>query len=453
MFTESSHHDGSIENMNEKFIYHVSQIIGEPDGKRFLLAVSGGIDSMVLCHLFEAWKVSFGIAHVNFGLRDAESDGDEEFVREYALQHEIPFFSIRAETESYADENKISVQMAAREIRYRYLKKTVAQHKYDFIVTAHHLNDQAETFLINLSRGTGIDGLCAMKDLDEILFRPLLVFSREEIAHYAKLNGLTWREDSSNASDKYLRNKIRHQIIPLLEEINPSVIDTIGKNISILKNVRNIHNDFIKQLREKILVKTDYGYEMELQKIMETPYPLHVLFELLQPFHFNYEVAESILRHAGDESGKKFFSHSHRVINHRNVLVITKILPSELPYYPISVHQAEIKEPLKLRFSELPAGFEVPKDPNIACFDASKIKAPIAIRKWHKGDYFFPFGMKGKKKLSDFFIDLKLSLVEKENTWLLTSEDQIIWVIGRRIDDRYKVCSHTNSVFKIEWLV
>jgi tRNA(Ile)-lysidine synthase len=292
-----------------------------------------------------------------------------------------------------------------------------------------------------------------MKDLEGNIFRPLLDFTKSEIKDFARLKNIAYREDSSNSEEKYTRNKIRNTIIPLLEEINPSFIETIGKNISILKNVRSIHNDFINQQRKNLLITTDFGFEIELEKLRRTGHPQHILFELLQPFHFNFEVAESILRHADDDSGKKFFSNSHRIINHRNVLVITKILPSELPYYSIEDYKSGVKEPIGLKFTETNAEETIKKDLNIAYLDLDKIKSPLAIRKWHKGDSFFPFGMKGKKKLSDFFIDLKLSLVEKENTWLLTSEDQIIWVIGRRIDDRYKVTGKTQSVLKIEYLV
>lgn len=439
--------------MKEVFTYHSYKIIGEPVGKKFLLAVSGGVDSMVLCHLFEEWKVPYAIAHVNFKLRKEESEEDEKFVREFALKKEIPFYLHQAETEKYASDKKVSIQMAARDIRYDFLKETAKNNGYDFIVTAHHLNDQAETFFINLSRGTGIDGLCAMKDLEGNLFRPLLLFSKEEIQQYAQLMHIHFREDSSNKEDKYLRNKIRHHLIPLMEELNPSFIESLGKNISILKNVREIHNRVIKKYRKELVKATAYGFEIELEKILNLDLPEHILFELLQPYQFNKDVADSIIRNSHDESGKRFFSSTHRIIINRGILIITKILPSELPNYIIEDYKKEIIEPIHLRFTETNSDEEILKNSNLAYFDLDKIKKPLYIRKWHKGDSFFPFGMKGKKKLSDFFIDLKMSLVEKENTWLLTSEDQIIWVIGSRIDERFKVTKSTKSVLKIEWLV
>lgn len=439
--------------MKELFLYHCSKIIGEPVGKKFLLAVSGGVDSMVLCYLFEEYKVPYAIAHVNFKLRGNESDEDENFIREFALKREIPFFLHVSNTKEYVEENKVSTQMAARDIRYSFLRETAKNNGYDYIVTAHHLNDQAETFFINLSRGTGIDGLCGMKDLENNLFRPLLNFSKDEIIHFAQLMKIPYREDSSNNEDKYTRNKIRHHIIPLLEEINPSFINVFGKNISILKNVRDIHNQYIRKFKKELVKKTEYGFEIELKEILKLDFPSHILFELLQPFHFNLDIAESIIRNSHDESGKRFFSASHRIIISRGIIIITKLLPNELETYLLEDYKNNITEPISLNFTETTPDEEINSNFNLAYFDLDKIKKPLYIRKWHKGDSFFPLGMKGKKKLSDFFIDLKMSLVEKENTWLLTSEDQIIWVIGRRIDDRFKVTNSTKSVLKIEWLV
>ncbi len=453
MLVKSEIINRGFNELKELFIYNCSKIIGEPVGKKFLLAVSGGVDSMVLCYLFEEWKVPYAIAHVNFKLRGHESDEDEKFIREFALKKETPFFLHEADTSDYAEKNKVSIQMAARDIRYSFLRDTAKNKGYDYIVTAHHLNDQAETFFINLSRGTGIDGLCGMKDLDNNLFRPLLKFSKDEILHFAQLMHIQYREDSSNKEDKYTRNKIRHHLIPLMEELNPSFIDVLGKNISILKNVREIHNKVIRKYKKELVKKTSFGFEIELENILRLDYPGHILFELLQPYQFNIDIAESIIRNSHNESGKRFFSASHRIIVSRGIIIITKLLPSELQTFLLEDYKNDITEPISLKFTETTPEEEISKHPHLAYFDLDKIKKPLYLRKWHKGDSFFPFGMKGKKKLSDFFIDLKMSLVEKENTWLLTSEDQIIWVIGRRIDDRFKVTNSTKSVLKIEWLV
>lgn len=435
--------------MIEKFIHIAEENISDPAGKKFLLAVSGGVDSVVLVHLFAAWKVNFSIAHCNFKLRVTESDEDEKFVRELAQKAEAPYYVNSFDTQKYATENKISVQMAARELRYKWFNKLCKEKKFDYLVTAHHRNDQVETFFINMLRGSGIEGLTGMYLLDKNIFRPLLPFSKDEIITYAKINQINWREDSSNIKNDYLRNKLRNEIFPFFEKISPAFINTVYDNTDRLKEVNKIYKNYIE--KHKHLVKTNnFGFEINLAEVQKTLSPSTVLFELLKPYHFNFSTVKKILGIQHITEGKKFFSPSHRAVNHKGTLLITRITPEDMPYYTIEKHVTEIKEPLHLQFNYNHNPREIINDKYIALLDLEKIQFPLILRKWYKGDSFFPLGMKGRKKLSDFFIDIKLSVIDKENIWVLASGDNILWIIGLRIDNRYKILPDTKQCLKIE---
>jgi tRNA(Ile)-lysidine synthase len=435
--------------MIEKFIHIAEENITDPAGKKFLLAVSGGVDSVVLSHLFAHWKVNFSIAHCNFKLRGSESDDDEKFVKELSLKLDVPFYVNSFNTEKYAAENKVSIQMAARELRYEWFKKLLKEKKFNYLVTAHHRNDQVETFFINLLRGSGIEGLTGMHLLEKNIFRPLLPFGKDEIVIYAENHNIHWREDSSNLKNDYLRNKLRNEIFPFFEKISPTFINTLYDNTDRLKEVNKIYKHYIEQHKE-LIKPNDFGHEINLQQVQDTLSPATVLFELLRPFHFNFSTVKKILGIQNITEGKKFFSPSHRAVNHKGTLLITRITPEDMPYYTIEKNVAEIKEPLQLQFNYKHNPNEIINDKNIALLDLEKIQFPLILRKWYKGDSFFPLGMKGRKKLSDFFVDNKLSLVEKENIWVLASGDNILWIIGLRIDNRYKITPETKQCLKVE---
>jgi tRNA(Ile)-lysidine synthase len=342
--------------------------------------------------------------------------------------------------------------MAARDLRYEWFREVAQKNRYDYIVTAHQQNDQAETFFINLLRGTGLDGLTGMQVLEGNLFRPLLSFQKEEIKSYAQQNKWSWREDSSNAQNDYIRNRIRNLVFPELEKISPAFIEMLAGTMDKLHETGLIYKQHIDLKKEKYLVKNDFGYEIELKSLLKEPVPQLLLFEILRPFYFHYNTCRTIINDHQSDSGKKFFSSSHRLVNHRGTLLITRITPEDLVIYeiPEGVELPDTPVPLKVNMISGPA---VPENnPDIAMLDAARIKFPLLVRKWHKGDAFVPLGMKGRKKLSDYFIDQKFSLVQKENVWLVCSEDQVIWIVGHRIDDRFKVHENSKHILRLELL-
>ena len=421
--------------------------------EKILLAVSGGIDSMVMCHLFHQAGFNFDLAHCNYQLRGSESNEDEEFVKAVALKYKVHLYSIRFDTAPFAETQDMSIQMAARELRYNWFEEIRNSYHYNFIATAHHQDDSIETFFINLIRGTGITGLHGILPKQGNIIRPLLFANKTNIIDFAEKSQLKFREDSSNASDKYLRNKIRHHIIPTLKEVNPSIENTLMNTIERLKDAETIVKTQVGKLRKEMVKQvgdTDTISIPELQILN----PLSTyLFELLKPYQFNSSTSEEIKNALNGESGKVFYSKTHQVLKDRTLLIISKKKTDESTKQSQNQEtkkKAKGLELVKLESKILPANMEIPQSPNLAALDYDKITFPLTTRKWKEGDWFYPLGMKGKKKLSDFFIDNKLSLNQKENTWLLTSADNIVWVIGMRIDNRFKVTDKTKKIYLVE---
>ncbi len=421
-----------------------------PDNK-VLLTVSGGVDSMVMMRLFHRLGMNCSVAHCNFQLRGEESDEDENFVRQKSKDINFPVFVTRFETTEYADENQLSIQMAARELRYTWFEKLAKVHHFNFIAVAHNRDDSMETFFINLGRGSGISGLTGIRAVSGNIIRPLLFACRTEIMEYATDNVIKFREDSSNSSDKYLRNYIRHQVIPVLEEVFPKFRDTLSHNIEKLTDANEIFQYAIQSISSEILSSNGKLVQISISGLLKTLVPKTVLFEILKPYAFTSVVVEEIFHSLNGISGKKFFSASHMVVKDREYLIVSNNQDVVTSKFYIEEDVSQITEPLVMEFHSYDRTFDflIEKDVKLALLDFDKLYFPLILRKWLQGDYFIPLGMNGMKKISDFFIDQKLSLIDKQNTWILTSGDQIVWVVGHRIDDRFKVTDSTKKIFSI----
>ncbi|RKS53487.1 tRNA(Ile)-lysidine synthase [Gillisia mitskevichiae] len=418
---------------------------------KLLLAVSGGVDSVVLAHLCKLAKLNFSIAHCNFNLRDAESDSDEEFVLDLADRLDVEVFIENFDTKAYAEDEKISIQMAARELRYHWFEELSVALKYDYVLTAHHANDNLETFLINLVRGTGLEGFTGIKAVNNTVIRPLLTFSRKEIEAYAELHKIKWREDSSNASNKYLRNKIRHDVVPVLEELNPQLLNGFANTQAHLNDSLNLVEDYIGLIYPEIVSKTMYGYNLKIDFLKKLPNTKAVLYELLKTFGFSEW--EDVYQLLDAQSGKIVYSSTHRLIKDRDVLILAENEPDrKMQEYFIEEGENILMLPMgRFTISEVD---EISKTaPNCVFLNAEKLTFPLVLRKWSNGDVFYPFGMKGKKKLSDFFNDNKLSLPEKESTWILCSGNEIVWIVNRRADNRFAITDPSQKILKITYTV
>lgn len=418
---------------------------------RILVGVSGGIDSVCLLHLLHELEYRIAIAHCNFQLRSEESDQDELFVRNLSEEYSIPFYSTQFETKEIAQSEGISIQMAARDLRYEWFEEIRMKHGYDYIAIAHNKNDVSETFLTNLTRGTGIKGLTGIKEKSGNIIRPLLFAGRTEIENYITIKNLDYREDSSNKTTKYSRNLIRHEIIPLFEKINPRFQDTLIENMSRLKETEAIYLQQINSKISELTIIQDDLILIEISKLKELK-PLYTyLFELLNPLGFSKTQINDIIDALDSTSGKQFFSLTHRILKDRNYIIITEISAIKTKSYFIDLDVNELLTPIHLEISkyEKTNAFEIIKDKNIGLFDLDLIDFPLTLRKWQKGDYFMPLGMSNLKKVSDFFIDQKLSILEKEDTWILESNNKIVWIIGYRIDERFKISDNTKNILKI----
>ncbi|MDP4206516.1 MAG: tRNA lysidine(34) synthetase TilS, partial [Bacteroidota bacterium] len=392
------------------------------------------------------------VAHCNFSLRGAESDGDEQFVCRLAAEHHLPLEQITFGTEGVAKEKGISIEMAARDLRYEWFNKMARKHSCKWIAVAHHRDDNAETFLLNLIRGSGIKGLTGMKPVSGNLIRPLLFASREEIASYAASNLLVHREDSTNTDTKYLRNKIRHEVLPLLETMNPSFRENLEQTIQSLTDVNAVFTNCSEGLIQSVISSKGEDTEVDLKKLKQINGWPALLFEFLRKYEFTPSVVNDIVRTIDGNSGVTFYSPAHVAVRDRERLIIcrkTETVPVQ--EYIIREGQEEITEPLSLQLGIFDAeGYRIPRECSIASFDLDKITFPLVIRKWNKGDVFKPFGMKGFKKISDYFIDQKFSLPEKGRVWLVCSGNEIMWLAGYRTDDRFKITPETKKVFRIK---
>lgn len=426
------------------FKYEVQKFIEEKSlftlKDKILIALSGGADSVALLRVLHALGYSCECAHCNFHLRGEESDRDEAFVQQLCKTHQIKLHIKHFDTETYAKSHQLSIEMAARELRYEWFESLRQELNAQVIAVAHHRDDSVETFMLNLIRGTGINGLKGIAPQNGWIVRPLLQVSREDIIYYLQGIHQDYVTDSTNLQDVYVRNKIRLNILPLMKEINPSIMETIQDTSMRLADVASIyHQERKKTLEHSVIKVSDHFQRISIDKILMDIAPASLLFELLSPLGFNISQIKDIhrsLEHS--QAGKRFISKNWELIRDREDLLIQRI-DSECIVPELIVQEIE-RTP----------SFILPKDKHIACLDADKVKLPLTIRKWQVGDKFIPFGMNGKKKISDYMTDKKFSLFQKESQYVVCSEDKIVWLVNERCDNRYRITDQTRRILLLK---
>jgi tRNA(Ile)-lysidine synthase len=438
--------------MTEAFNIYIHKQRLFDTNSRLLVAVSGGKDSMALCSLLKsAGYTNYSIAHCNFTLRGKEADSDETFVKDYCKRNNIPCFYIKFNTHAYAKSKGISIQMAARELRYNWFYELMNEHDFEYLLTAHHANDNIETFFINLLRGSGINGLKAILPKQGKLIRPLLFATRAEIDTYVKEHKIAFREDSSNKEDKYLRNHLRLHIIPAFKKLNPSFEETLTDEIEVLRQTNLILTKEVEKQRKKLLTTDGNVLKLSIDKLSKTTASKLILFELIKDFGFNSSQAKDVYNALQAQSGKAFTSDTHTLIKDRDFLLIKeKEGANDASEFYIKEGDKEIKQPIKLRISFIKGNIKSISTKDFssdkAFIDADKITFPLTLNKWKQGDKFIPLGMKGFKKLSDFFTAEKATLFDKQNQWVLRCQSDIVWLVGKRVDDRFKVSTSTKNI-------
>jgi tRNA(Ile)-lysidine synthase len=447
-------------SLQEEFIRNIQQQNLFQKTDELLLAVSGGADSVALCELCFRAGFYFEIAHCNFQLRGDESERDEKFVQELAAKYHSQIFVKKFDTKDYAERNKVSIQVAARELRYSWFNELLedAQSGNEgsasprcYLVTAHHANDNVETLLMNFFKGTGIKGLQAIQPKQNKIIRPLLFAKKEEILSFIKENNLSFVEDSSNASDKYTRNYFRHQLIPSIQKVFPQVEENLLKNIERFREIEMLFQESVEHHKKNLIEKKGNEIHIPVLKLLKLQACNTVVYEIIKEYGFTSHQVKEVLNLLESESGKYISSSSHKIIRNRRWLIIAPVQTLEASNILIQKDDKEIDfegGKLKIKIEE---NRDVPpsSSPNIATLDSSEIEFPLLLRRWKQGDYFYPLGMKKKKKLSKFFIDEKLSLTEKGKIWIIESNRKIIWVVGKRIDDRFRVTSKSKKLLLI----
>lgn len=413
--------------------YITKEQLCTPEDK-ILVALSGGADSVALLRILLSLGYTCEAAHCNFHLREEESDRDEKFVRQLCAGLGVPLHTISFDTTHYASEHHISIEMAARELRYEWFSGLKKECRATAIAVAHHKDDSVETMLLNLIRGTGINGLLGIRPRNGDIIRPLLCVGRQEITGYLNRIGQEYMTDSTNLQDEYTRNKIRLHLLPLMREINPSVTESLITTANYLNEAAQLYNKGITRGRDRVL--TDEG--IDIDGLSREPAPCALLFEILHPLGFNSAQIEDIFAGLRSQPGKQFVSNNGwRVIKDRKLLLIKESTTVEATEPPFSLIKEE---------QEYTSAFIIPREKEIACFDADKLNGVLSVRKWKHGDVFIPFGMQGKKKVSDYLTDRKFSLLRKEQQWVLCCNDRIAWLIGERTDNRFRIDSTTRRV-------
>ncbi len=427
-----------------------AQDLCQPDSK-IIAAVSSGIDSVVLCHLLQKLKYNFAVAHCNFGLRAEDAEADQLFAKKLAKQYDVPFYTENFNTQAFAEQEKLSIQMAARTLRYQWFEQIRQQEGYDYIATAHHSNDLTETILLHLTKGTGIAGLHGIPPKNGHIIRPMLSVSKDDIYEFVTENRLIWREDSSNETTKYQRNKIRHEVIPVLKEINPNLEETMQHTAERVSHAESIVADYIKNLREQSIKEAENACYISLVPLQNATGLPVVLHELLRPFNFSYSVVLELVDALEGLSGKQFDSPTHTLVKDRDQLVITARNLSTFGSILIQDGDTEAEAGslyFKIKYVDIDK-YKLSKKPNVAALDMEQLKFPLKLRSWQEGDWFVPLGMNGKKKISDLLIDKKVPANLKSQTLVLVSDQSIAWVVNQRPDNRFKVTGKTQKVMEI----
>ena len=450
--------DQFITNIQQQYLFQKNDYL--------LLAVSGGADSVALCQLCFQAGFHFQIAHCNFQLRGEESERDEKFVEKLAEKYSTKVFVKGFDTKAYAEEKRISIQVAARELRYAWFEELLDNRKLStsspplptWLLTAHHANDNIETLLMNFFKGTGIKGLQGILPKQGKIIRPLLFAKREEIELFNRENKLDFVEDSSNTSDKYTRNYFRHQLIPSVEKVFPKTEDNLIKNIARFSEIEILYQQSIDQHKKKLLEQKGNEIHIPVLKLLKSKPLKTIVYEIIKDFSFTSHQTDEVVNLLKSESGKYISSISHKIIKNRNWLIIASV--NTLQANHVLIHESDDKVDFELGALKLKMKhYEINQTSNIkhqtsemtATLDAANITFPLLLRKWKQGDYFYPLGMQKKKKLSRFFIDQKISVADKEKIWLIESNKRIVWIIGKRIDDRFKITDKTKKILTIEF--
>ena len=428
-------------------------------GDKVLLAVSGGIDSVAMAELFHQAGLRFAIAHCNFGLREDESDEDEQFVSRLAQKYHVPFYCKSFPTTQDAHDRGVSIQMAARDLRYQWFEEVRSAEGFDSIAIGHHLDDQIETFFINLLRGTGVQGLHGILPKNGYVIRPLLFATRDEIGAFIRAHHLTYREDSSNSSRKYLRNRIRHEVIPLLKDIQPGFTTTMSENMTRIREAVAIYKQKVEEVRQQVVKKRERKILLPINLLDNLRPEITWLFELLSPYGFNEAVVADIAAALHQPGKKEFISDGWKAVKDRDEIILTRRVhrgatePGKYTEYLIQKGDTLITIPVILLLEEVEnkPETEIPTGREFASLDLDKLEFPLRLRRWKAGDSFVPFGMNMKKKLSDYFIDAKISTEAKQHAWILWSGNKIAWVVGQRPDNRFRVSSRTRAFLRIKY--